>query len=110
AETVTAAWLWAATAVAAGTPERARTALSAAAKGELGEVAEWLSLASRNEDERRVDRLELSLPKPCRAALPAVMYLAARAVPESSDAEVWLDRVFHEEHYAEPLLAMRARA
>jgi uncharacterized protein HemY len=32
------------------------------------------------------------------------------AVPESADVEVWLDRLFDEEHKSQPVRAMLARA
>ena len=109
-DTIAAAWLWGATAVAAGKTDRVQHLLDTATTRDLSEIAAWVSLAGRAEEQRRADRWELTIAKASGPALPAVMYLAARAVPPSADVEVWLDRIFHDEHRSQPLRAMRARA
>jgi len=107
---ISSAWLWGAMSLLAGKPDAVSEALRDARTKELAEVATWLGLATRPEEERRVERWELALPTPSQSALPAVMYVVSRAVPSMTDVEVWLDRIFQQEHRTQPTRAMLARS
>jgi len=107
---VAAAWLWGAMALAVGKPDGVSEALRDANSKELAEVASWVGLATRPEEERRPERWELALAMPSQPALPAVMYVVGRAVPSMTDVEVWQDRVFQQEHRSQPVRSMLARA
>jgi tetratricopeptide (TPR) repeat protein len=107
---VSSAWLWAATSLLVGKPGAVSESLRDAQTKELSEVATWVGLATRPEEERRVERWELALLTPSQSALPAVMYVVSRAVPSMTDVEVWLDRLFQQEHRTQPTRAMLARS
>jgi len=107
---VSAAWLWSAMSLLAGKPERISDALRDFRTQEFADVVAWTRLAAQPEEARRANRWELSLATMSESALPAVMYVVSRAVPSMTDVEVWLDRVFQQEHRTQPTRAMLARA
>jgi len=105
-----AAWIWAATAAKLGKAKDVAQALRGSPTNELKDLAKWLDVTSLPEDDRRPERIDMFLPKPNDAVLPAVMYVVSRAVPPTVDVEVWLDRVFHREHRRQAVRSMLARA
>jgi hypothetical protein len=105
-----AAWLWAALSVKAGKAADVQAALEDEGSEEAAEAAEWLELQQLGEERRRPLRWSLSIREPAAAVLPAAMFVAGTVVPADADVEVWLDRVFHDEHRAHPVRAMLARA
>lgn len=107
---IAAAWLWGAMALLVGKPDSVGEALRDATTKELAEVATWVGLATRPEEERRAERWELALAMPSQPALPAVMYVVSRAVPSMTEVEVWIDRVFQQENRTQPIRSMLARA
>ena len=105
-----AAWIWAAAAAKLDKTKDVVQALKKSPTNELGDVAEWLRIVGLPEDERRPERLvSLNLRKGT-PTLPAMMYVLSRAVPPTVDVEVWLDRVFHDEHRSQAVRSMLARA
>jgi hypothetical protein len=107
---VAAAWLWAALAVRIGKATEVRPVLEQVNTEEMAQLTEWVELASMAENARRPVRFEMGLRNPPVGALPAAIYLVARAVQPDADVEVWLDRVFDDLHRRAPLQAMLARA
>ncbi len=105
-----AAWMWAATSLLNGKPEAVLATFNGNEDPQLAEIGNWVRIAFMKDDERRPLRWELALSTPSDVALPAVMYVASRAAPSTQNVEVWLDRIFHEEHMSQPARAMRARA
>jgi tetratricopeptide (TPR) repeat protein len=107
---ISAAWLWGAMSLLAGKPDRLSEALRDVRSQELSDVVTWTRLAAQPEETRRAGRWDLSLATLSESALPAVMYVVSRAVPSMMDVEVWLDRIFQQEHRTQPTRAMLARA
>lgn len=105
-----AAWLWAALALQIDPTGETITLLRETGGAELAALVQWIDLATMKEDERRPLRWSLRLQRPPSSVLPAVMALAARVVPDDTDREVWLDRLFHDEQRRQPVRAMLARA
>jgi hypothetical protein len=109
ADSAAANWLWAALA--------ARTKNAADALKVLGDtpdaanktLVEWLELSVLPEEKRRPMRWNVELAEPVTLVLPAVMYLVSQAVPQDMDVDVWLDRIFHDVHRTDPVMAMLAR-
>jgi len=105
-----AAWLWAALALEVDQGGETIALLRETGGAELAALAQWLELATMNEEERRPLRWSLRLQRPPSSVLPAVMALAARVAPGDTDREVWLDRLFHDEQRRQPVRGMLARA
>jgi hypothetical protein len=105
-----AAWLWAALAIKTGRAGDIQRLFADDPDPKSRAVATWLELATKPEPERRALRWNATLREPSGAVLPAVVYAVSQAVPSDSDVDVWLDRIFHRAHRAEPLRTMLARA
>jgi len=123
---VAVAWLWAATALKIGRIKEVQDAFgwpadgsedqpndSSKALGPFDVLRSWLALLSKpSEDDRRPLRWKALMTNvPAPAVLPAVMFVVGSAVPMStSDVDVWLDRIFHQEHRDQVGRAALARA
>ncbi|RLB61437.1 MAG: hypothetical protein DRI90_11345, partial [Deltaproteobacteria bacterium] len=105
-----AAWLWGALALQVDKGAEVLALLRETREKDLDRLTQWLELATAKEDERQALRWSLRMGDPQPAVLPAVMAVAGQVVPDDVDVEVWLDRVFHDEHRRVPIRAMLARA
>ena len=109
-ERLDSAWLWAATSFSAGRHKEVSRMLHEVQSPELYRLTQLMDLASESESQRRVARAEMSVRTAPASMLPAVMTVLAQLLPPEHDVEVWLDRVFHDDHLKQPLRSMMARA
>lgn len=72
----------------------------------------WWGILQQPEAKRKVSRYRADeiTTYQISDALPAVMYLVGEAARDAGEQEVWLDRIFHQEHNSESIRAAAARA